>query len=308
MREHNPISLSGTWKKPGSSAIASHLAETNHVIDKDQAFTIIYQAPLNRSRLEDKLERNGWCMLNFCFHQLTVSKPSQQELRLLGTSSPNQTGNKRWGWSIVPEADVQTYECGVSVLRLTHQHTLYTYKLSGLDLSNVHFDVSQTTKFVLLMNRQVTEKRKVTNNYSDTERPLTYNRFVPTRLRIDDIISIHDETFVGQLASSVNRSAISRPVIIGLPIFRHISCTKFHTEGNILRYQAIFHLEYEVVFVQHVLCNTITAEARSQTQYINANSQRISRRIMIMRYELEQTSSEVTWTSTNENMKKRPNK
>ncbi|GAA55379.1 hypothetical protein CLF_107780 [Clonorchis sinensis] len=51
MREHNPISLSGSWKKPGSSAIASHLAETNHVIDKDQAFTIIYRAPLNRSRL-----------------------------------------------------------------------------------------------------------------------------------------------------------------------------------------------------------------------------------------------------------------
>ncbi|GAA55669.1 reverse transcriptase [Clonorchis sinensis] len=49
--EHNPISLSGSWKKPGSSAIASHLAETNHVIDKNQAFTIIYRAPLNRSRL-----------------------------------------------------------------------------------------------------------------------------------------------------------------------------------------------------------------------------------------------------------------
>ncbi|GAA41007.2 hypothetical protein CLF_107040 [Clonorchis sinensis] len=51
MQEHNPISLSGSWKEPGSSATASHLAEYNHVSDKEQAFTIIYRASLNRSRL-----------------------------------------------------------------------------------------------------------------------------------------------------------------------------------------------------------------------------------------------------------------
>ncbi|KAG5448265.1 hypothetical protein CSKR_112109 [Clonorchis sinensis] len=51
MRELNPISLSGSWKKSGSSAIASHLAETNHAIDHKQASTLIYRAPLNRSRL-----------------------------------------------------------------------------------------------------------------------------------------------------------------------------------------------------------------------------------------------------------------
>ncbi|GAA50314.1 histone-lysine N-methyltransferase MLL4 [Clonorchis sinensis] len=56
MREHNLVSLSGRWKKPGSSAIASHLAEINHVIDKEQAFTIIYQAPPNRSRLHRFLD------------------------------------------------------------------------------------------------------------------------------------------------------------------------------------------------------------------------------------------------------------
>ncbi|KER32108.1 hypothetical protein T265_01730 [Opisthorchis viverrini] len=51
IREHNPVSLSGSGKKPGPSAIAAHLTEIRHVIDKEQAFTIIYRAPLNGSRL-----------------------------------------------------------------------------------------------------------------------------------------------------------------------------------------------------------------------------------------------------------------
>ncbi|KER33235.1 hypothetical protein T265_00922 [Opisthorchis viverrini] len=51
IREHNPVSLSGSGKKPGSSAIAAHLAETCHIIDKEQAFTIIYRVPLNGPRL-----------------------------------------------------------------------------------------------------------------------------------------------------------------------------------------------------------------------------------------------------------------
>ncbi|GAA52661.1 casein kinase II subunit beta, partial [Clonorchis sinensis] len=51
LREHNLVSLSGSWKKPCSSATASHLAETSHFNDKEQAFTVIYRVPLNRSRL-----------------------------------------------------------------------------------------------------------------------------------------------------------------------------------------------------------------------------------------------------------------
>ncbi|KER31974.1 hypothetical protein T265_01906 [Opisthorchis viverrini] len=38
MGEHNPVSLSGRGKKPGPSPIASHLAETTHVTEKEQAF------------------------------------------------------------------------------------------------------------------------------------------------------------------------------------------------------------------------------------------------------------------------------
>ncbi|KER21109.1 hypothetical protein T265_15167, partial [Opisthorchis viverrini] len=43
MREHSSVSLSGSGKKPGSSAIASRLAETTHFMDKEQAFNIIYR-------------------------------------------------------------------------------------------------------------------------------------------------------------------------------------------------------------------------------------------------------------------------
>ncbi|KER22549.1 hypothetical protein T265_09379 [Opisthorchis viverrini] len=43
MPKHNPVSLSGSWEKPGLSLITSRLAKTSHVIDEEKAFTVIYR-------------------------------------------------------------------------------------------------------------------------------------------------------------------------------------------------------------------------------------------------------------------------
>jgi hypothetical protein len=51
IREHYPSSLTRGTCGSSSSAIALHLAETAHTIDKTQAFRIIYRVPLNRSQL-----------------------------------------------------------------------------------------------------------------------------------------------------------------------------------------------------------------------------------------------------------------
>jgi hypothetical protein len=50
IREHVPSSLGTGTKKPSSSAITSHLVETDHTVNRDNSFEVIYRVPLNRSR------------------------------------------------------------------------------------------------------------------------------------------------------------------------------------------------------------------------------------------------------------------
>ena len=50
VREHNPKWLREGLVKPMSSAIGSHIMETNHRPDIDKCFEIIFRVPKNRSR------------------------------------------------------------------------------------------------------------------------------------------------------------------------------------------------------------------------------------------------------------------
>ncbi|GAA49797.1 translation initiation factor eIF-2B subunit beta [Clonorchis sinensis] len=94
IQEHNPISLSNGWKKPGSSAIASQLAENSHVIDKKQLFDIIYRIPLNRSRLRTNMvaAKRSKCATNFSNIGTSIT---MTEMWLLPTGRKKQSPKRQ---------------------------------------------------------------------------------------------------------------------------------------------------------------------------------------------------------------------